>query len=50
MAIHYVFQSRATQEQKALCQVYFEHVINPKEDSARAIAKLCSDHQRVLKA
>ena len=41
MTIHYVFQSYVTQEQKALCQAYFEHVINPKEDSAKAIAKLC---------
>lgn len=45
MTIHYVFQSYVTQEQKALCQAYFEHVINPKEDSAKAIAKLCSDHE-----
>lgn len=45
MTIHYVFQSHVTQEQKALCQAYYEHILNPKEDSARAIAKLCSDHE-----
>lgn len=44
MTTQYVFKDYLTAHQQALCQVYFAHVLNPVEDSAKVVAKLCADH------